>query len=93
MAQIATSTRSDLDNRVPPVTSHSHTESRAKYHYPLQYVGQPRPIRVIVIGAGVSGIAAVKLFKDTFKDDPVTMTIYEKNADVTGTWLENRYPG
>ncbi len=63
------------------------------YHYKSQYLGQPRPIRVIVIGAGLSGIAAVKIFKERFSGKAVELIVYEKNEDVTGTWLENRYPG
>ncbi|KAH8816619.1 hypothetical protein F5884DRAFT_873328 [Xylogone sp. PMI_703] len=58
-----------------------------------QWLGKPRPIRVIVVGAGISGIAAVKIFKERFKDLPATLVLYEKNHDVGGTWLENRYPG
>jgi cation diffusion facilitator CzcD-associated flavoprotein CzcO len=46
-----------------------------------------------MIGAGVTGIAAVKLFRDAFPDKDVEFVIYEKNHDITGTWLENRYPG
>jgi hypothetical protein len=63
------------------------------YRYKSQYLGQPRPVRVIIIGAGLSGIAAVKIFKERFSDKAVELVIYEKNEDVTGTWLENRYPG
>jgi hypothetical protein len=63
------------------------------YQYKSQYLGQPRPVRIIVIGAGLSGIAAVKIFKDRFSGQAVELVIYEKNEDVTGTWLENRYPG
>jgi len=45
--------------------------------------------RVVIVGAGVSGIcAAIKL-----KEAGITCTILEKNDDVGGTWLENRYPG
>ncbi|OAL18641.1 hypothetical protein AYO22_10460 [Fonsecaea multimorphosa] len=58
-----------------------------------QYQGQGRHIRIIIVGAGISGIAAVKIFKETFADASVELAIYEKNHDVTGTWLENRYPG
>ncbi|MQA01266.1 MAG: SidA/IucD/PvdA family monooxygenase [Streptosporangiales bacterium] len=44
---------------------------------------------VVVIGAGVSGLAAtVKL-----RELGVPVTVLEKNATVGGTWLENRYPG
>ncbi|KIW79468.1 hypothetical protein Z517_06080 [Fonsecaea pedrosoi CBS 271.37] len=69
------------------------TENAVQYAYPNTYMGKPRSIRIVVIGAGVSGIAAVKMFKDRFKDKPVELVIYERNAEVGGTWLENRYPG
>lgn len=60
------------------------------YHYNQQFSKEPRPLHVVIIGAGVSGIGAVKLFKERFADKAVTLTIYEKNEDVGGTWLENR---
>ncbi|RAO68983.1 uncharacterized protein BHQ10_004995 [Talaromyces amestolkiae] len=50
-----------------------------------------RPVRVIIIGAGVSGIA---LYIRLLQYVPnVTITIFEKNAGLGGTWFENRYPG
>ncbi|KAM0251715.1 hypothetical protein ACHAQJ_008036 [Trichoderma viride] len=67
--------------------------SKAAYQVSDQWLGQPRPVRVAMIGAGVGGIAAVKLFNEAFKDHPTDLVIYEKNNDVGGTWLENRYPG
>lgn len=46
-------------------------------------------LRVVVIGAGVSGmLAAIKL-----REAGVEPVVLEKNADVGGTWLENAYPG
>ncbi|KAK1761804.1 hypothetical protein QBC33DRAFT_582134 [Phialemonium atrogriseum] len=65
----------------------------SQYRYSHQPLAKPRPIRIIVAGAGLSGIAAVKLFKERFNGQPTELQIYEKNADVGGTWLENRYPG
>ena len=45
--------------------------------------------RVVVIGAGVSGmLAAVRLH-----EAGVEHVVLEKNDDVGGTWLENGYPG
>lgn len=44
---------------------------------------------VLVIGAGVSGLAAAK----ELKDRGIPFVVVEKNDDVGGTWLENRYPG
>ena len=51
----------------------------------------PRPLKVIVIGAGISGILnAIKLPRAIEKLD---LVIYEKNDGLGGTWWENRYPG
>ncbi len=54
------------------------------------YVHQPKPIKVIVIGAGISGIAFT--YKAT-KMEGVEFTIYEKTPEVGGTWWESRFPG
>jgi cyclohexanone monooxygenase len=49
-----------------------------------------RPPRIAIIGAGMSGIAAVvKLRKAGYTD----LTVYEKADRVGGTWRENTYPG
>lgn len=46
--------------------------------------------RILIIGAGVGGIAtAVTLRRHGFDD----ITILEKGADVGGVWYWNRYPG
>jgi 4-hydroxyacetophenone monooxygenase len=46
-------------------------------------------LKVLVIGAGMSGIlAGIRL-----KQAGIPFEIVEKNADVGGTWLENTYPG
>lgn len=45
--------------------------------------------QVLIIGAGFSGIGmAIKL-----EEAGIPYAIIEKNDDVGGTWLENRYPG
>ncbi|KAK1765315.1 hypothetical protein QBC33DRAFT_455591 [Phialemonium atrogriseum] len=49
-----------------------------------------RPLHVLVSGAGPSGIAMAIELK---KLPNVTFHVFEKNRDVGGTWLENRYPG
>ena len=49
-----------------------------------------RDPRIVIIGAGVAGIAtAVTLQRAGFRD----FTILEKGADVGGVWHWNRYPG
>ena len=46
--------------------------------------------RIAIIGAGMSGIAAVvKLRKAGYTN----LTVFEKSHKVGGTWRENRYPG
>ncbi|OQV04653.1 hypothetical protein CLAIMM_09506 [Cladophialophora immunda] len=50
-----------------------------------------RPIKVMVIGAGVSGIIAGIRFPQRIPN--LDLVIYDKNPDVGGTWFENRYPG
>ena len=45
--------------------------------------------RCAVIGAGASGLAAAHRLRQA----GVAATVFEKNGDVGGTWLENVYPG
>ena len=48
-----------------------------------------RDFHVVVVGAGMSGIlTAIKL-----KQAGISYTVVDKNANVGGTWFENRYPG
>ncbi|KAL2012370.1 hypothetical protein VTN00DRAFT_5088 [Thermoascus crustaceus] len=54
-------------------------------------INEARPIRVIVFGAGMSGILAGILFPRSIRN--LELVIYEKNADLGGTWFENVYPG
>ncbi|KAF5004440.1 hypothetical protein FDECE_9078 [Fusarium decemcellulare] len=54
-------------------------------------LGTARSIRVLMVGAGASGLNLARhmdLHMENFE-----LSIYEKNADVGGTWFENRYPG
>ncbi len=49
-----------------------------------------RDLRIVVIGAGMSGIlAGIKLLEAGITD----VTIYEKADRIGGTWRENTYPG
>lgn len=72
------------------------SSSRARYftmneHSRQKPIDNGRPIRVIIIGAGLSGIA---LYIRLLQYVPnATITIFEKNAELGGTWFENRYPG
>lgn len=48
-----------------------------------------RDFRIAIIGAGMSGIAVAHRLLQA----GLSVTIFEKNADVGGTWLDNTYPG
>jgi len=49
----------------------------------------PAGFRILVIGGGMTGIAAgIKLAEAGYE-----YTIIEKNSELGGTWFENRYPG
>jgi len=50
-----------------------------------------RPIKVIVVGAGYSGIYHAIRIPERIKN--CELVVYDKNAGVGGTWYENRYPG
>lgn len=50
-----------------------------------------RPVRLVCVGAGATGLQIAYKAERILKN--VTLQIYEKNHDIGGTWLENRYPG
>ncbi|OCH84940.1 FAD/NAD-binding domain-containing protein [Obba rivulosa] len=54
-------------------------------------IDEYRPMRVVVVGAGFSGIIAGIRFRQKIPN--IDLTIYEKNAGVGGTWHSNKYPG
>jgi cation diffusion facilitator CzcD-associated flavoprotein CzcO len=61
------------------------------FHLQDRPVDEGRPIRAIIIGAGVSGIG---IFIRLLQYVPnIRITIVDKNPVVGGTWYENRYPG
>ena len=52
-------------------------------------ISADRSLRVVIIGAGMSGILAAHRLQQA----GIPYTIVEKNGDVGGTWFENTYPG
>ncbi|MFI5426560.1 FAD-dependent oxidoreductase [Aeromicrobium sp. UC242_57] len=52
-------------------------------------VAPDRSFRVVIVGAGMSGLVAAHRLRAT----GVCVTVLEKNDDIGGTWLENTYPG
>ena len=54
-------------------------------------VDEARPLRVVCMGAGISGILATIRLPQRIPN--IDLQVYEKNAEIGGTWFENRYPG
>jgi cation diffusion facilitator CzcD-associated flavoprotein CzcO len=53
-------------------------------------MSSPRPLRFVVIGAGMAGVmSGIKLTEAGYDD----WVVYEKGDCVGGTWRENTYPG
>ncbi|KEZ43472.1 4-hydroxyacetophenone monooxygenase [Scedosporium apiospermum] len=56
-----------------------------------QWHSQPRKLRIIHVGAGATGLCTAFKFERQLTD--YELVCYEKNDEIGGTWLENRYPG
>lgn len=50
-------------------------------------LGSPRPMRVLCIGAGATGLDVTYKIKKHLRN--IDIQVYEKNASVGGTWFEN----
>jgi cation diffusion facilitator CzcD-associated flavoprotein CzcO len=80
-----------LQQHIVATDAHHDSSSRSPYKVHEQPLGSTKHIRVVGIGAGASGINMIRTLRLNLTD--YELTVYEKNEDVGGTWLENRYPG
>ena len=83
---------SDIGERYVPLLNEELAidgdELRAP-HWHKATLAPDRQFRVVVIGAGMSGIAAAHRLDQAGID----FVVFDKNDNVGGTWLENSYPG
>jgi cation diffusion facilitator CzcD-associated flavoprotein CzcO len=56
-----------------------------------QYHSAPRHLKIIHVGAGASGLLTA--YKASRMLSNFSLTCYEKNPEIGGTWYENKYPG
>lgn len=54
-------------------------------------MGTTRHLKVITIGAGVSGLNMIRRLRKSLIN--YEHVVYEKNPEIGGTWFENTYPG
>lgn len=73
------------------VTNGINGHSQPVYTVVDRPLGTVKPVRIICIGAGASGINMAYQTKNFLSN--VELAIYEKNPKIGGTWFENRYPG
>ena len=64
-------------------------EDRRAPHWSVEALAPGRTVRAIVIGAGMSGIAAAHRLGQA----GVEVRVVERADDLGGTWRDNRYPG
>ncbi|CAN8099376.1 unnamed protein product [Discula destructiva] len=69
----------------------AHSANVPVYTVREQPLGTRKPLRIVCIGAGVSGINLLRTLRINLTD--YEAVVYEKNSEVGGTWFENRYPG
>ncbi|KAH0412902.1 FAD/NAD(P)-binding domain-containing protein, partial [Aureobasidium melanogenum] len=77
--------------RVDSPTNAAYNNATSTFTLHDTVIENQRPIKVIVVGAGYSGIYHGIRIPERLRN--VELTIYDKNAGVGGTWYENRYPG
>jgi hypothetical protein len=75
----------DYDGPAAPTTDSTGYKIRE------QPYGTKRKMRVLLMGAGASSLNFFKKAEEEMQN--LEIVCYEKNKDVGGTWLENRYPG
>ncbi|EXM13374.1 FAD/NADP-binding domain superfamily [Fusarium oxysporum f. sp. vasinfectum] len=68
----------------------------SNHHEPSKFgadrpIDSAKPLKLVYIGAGVSGIVASIIFRKAIPS--LDLVIYDKNPGIGGTWFENKYPG
>lgn len=84
---------------VPDISENNPTDERdglvipetdeTGYRIREEPYGTKRKMRVVLMGAGASTVNFLKKAEEEM--DNLDICVYEKNADVGGTWYENRY--
>ncbi|KAF2832390.1 FAD/NAD(P)-binding domain-containing protein [Ophiobolus disseminans] len=65
--------------------------SEVKYFPAQKPYDNSRPVKVIILGAGIGGTAAALLLSKKVRN--ITLSVYDQNSKIGGTWASNVYPG
>jgi hypothetical protein len=71
-------------------TPESLKPANASYVIREEPIRTRRPLRVVCMGAGYSGLMMAIVISKQLQDSNLEFVIYERNKDLGGTWLENR---
>ncbi|KAL2162499.1 hypothetical protein VTH06DRAFT_7413 [Thermothelomyces fergusii] len=91
MTETANGHANGVSSKEPAEPSKPPLYPKSKLSLVDRFIDEPRSLKVAVIGGGLAGILAGILLPA--KVPNIQLTIYEKNHDFGGTWLENVYPG
>jgi cation diffusion facilitator CzcD-associated flavoprotein CzcO len=76
------------DGFIVPPTATPGTDAQRRLRGPIH---AQRHVRVVCIGAGASGLLMAYKLQKHFSN--YSLQVYEKNAEVSGTWYEvNSFP-
>ncbi|KAF4489706.1 FAD-binding monooxygenase moxY [Colletotrichum fructicola Nara gc5] len=84
---------SDTEEQASPSVNSDNEPSRESTKYfPKNRPWEPfRSVKIIIVGAGIGGIASAVLLSHKVKNS--TIEVYERQSRVGGTWAANVYPG
>jgi hypothetical protein len=86
-------TLSAIEQHVSDLAKDAAVKLDPNYKITEEPIGTRRAIRVACIGAGYSGLMMAIMFSQKMKGKKAELVVYERNQDLGGTWLLNRYPG
>ncbi|KAI7762429.1 hypothetical protein ACKAV7_009438 [Fusarium commune] len=66
-------------------------DNRPKFTLKDTPVENQRPMKVVIVGAGFSGIYSTIRMTQRLRN--IDLTVYEMNEETSGVWWLNRYPG
>lgn len=82
------------DDETPPTLLNQPTKNiPSAYVVNEEPIHTPRPLRIVCMGAGYSGLMMGIIFAEELATKNTNFVMYERNNDLGGTWLENRYHG
>ncbi len=81
----------DVKLATPSLPTQNLKSANSTYVIKEEPIRTRRPLRVVCMGAGYSGLMMAIVVSQKLQDSNLEFVVYERNKDLGGTWLENRY--